>query len=453
MISTLANQSLVGNHDTTHCHSNNDLYTELAVLKANEIDQDLENNSDREALLEQRHLKKDSIELDKLFQQDDDVVFVRGVGGMGKTTMLEMYALRWAKRELNLDLPLHFVFLFSCREMNRLYGNIVSMEELFREKYPEIFDIVSLKDLAPIADRVLIIVDGVDELQGVYESESTSVNLLLTPSQTIFNLINVHGSVLKGHKSIACGRPKACDFIMRKVTQLQRDSRKRTNIKTVEVCGFKETQIDNYIEKFFAGNKKKADRVREAIQTSDNLKIMSTVPVFIWVIANVYSEDLITKPLNTFTELYMYACLVFLRNHMHGTETRNQNKTLIELLDKDVIYECIYSLMTLSVKTYMNSQVLFSEYDIVSLNCPVHLEETGLIVKYSRGEMKEPVYQFKHLVLQEFLTGLYYALPKGSRRTSQTGNFQVAHPSFSVSFDYSETMKMHYSPSFSIVLS
>ena len=80
VISTLANQSLVGNHDATPCHSNNDLYTELAVLKANEIDQDLNNNSDRDALLEQRHLKKDSIELDKLFQQDDDVVFVRGVG-------------------------------------------------------------------------------------------------------------------------------------------------------------------------------------------------------------------------------------------------------------------------------------------------------------------------------------------------------------------------------------
>ncbi|XP_066931512.1 uncharacterized protein [Clytia hemisphaerica] len=407
VIRSLANHSPLVNHDVIQ-DNNNNLYTELAVLRDNEIDQDLDNNSDRSSLLEQRHLEKDSIELEHLVQQNDDVVFVRGVGGMGKTAMLEMFALRWVRNQLNPDTPLDFVFLFSCREINLLQGRFVSIEDLFKEKYPKVFDRISLKDLAPIADRILIIVDGVDELQGVYESQNNSS---MSPFQTIFSLINTHGTVLKGHKSIACGRPKACDYI-RRFLQTEIGLQNRTNIKTVEVCGFNDAQIDKYIEKFFAGNKEKADRVREAIRISDNLRIMASTPVLIWVIAIVYSEDLITKPLNTYTELYMYACLVFLRNHMHGTRA-NYHKPLIELLDDEEIYECVYALMVLSVKTYMNDQVLFTEDDIVTLKCPVHLEQTGLIVKYSRGEITEPVYQFKHLVLQEFLTGLYLCITKG----------------------------------------
>eukprot|EP00111_Clytia_hemisphaerica_P008531 TCONS_00024915-protein len=139
---------------------------------------------------------------------------------------------------------------------------------------------------------------------------------------------------------------------------------------------------------------------------------MSTVPVFAWVICNVYSEDLITKPLNTCTELYMYACFVFLRKHLQGVSTQGYDNLLDMLNDNNVI-DCIYSLMTLSVKTYMQNQVLFSEEEVRQLNCPVHLEQTGLIVNYNRGEMREPIYQYKHLVLQEFLTGLYLCVTKG----------------------------------------
>ena len=57
------------------------MYTDLAVLKANEVDKEL-NNSDRNALMEQRYLDKESIKLDDLFQQRNDTVFVRGVGGI-----------------------------------------------------------------------------------------------------------------------------------------------------------------------------------------------------------------------------------------------------------------------------------------------------------------------------------------------------------------------------------
>ena len=411
VISSLVNEPLVSDQNEVNYHYDENLYTDLAVLKATEVESET-NNSDRLTLLEQKLSEKKSIKMKDLLQKNDEAVFIRAVGGMGKTTMLEMYARKWAKKTINLDFPFHFIFFFSCKEINRLHGDIKSIDELFRYRYPEIFKMISLKDLEPIADKVLIIVDGLDELQDVYECSDRPQKGSLTPFQIVFDLVNNKGQVLRGHKTIASGRPKACDFIKKKLLELKENERKVIRIKTVEVCGFKEENVNKYVEKFFNGNIEKVKRVKEVIRSSNNLKVMSTVPVFTWVICHVYSENLITKPLNTCTELYMYACLVFLRKHLRGLDSCSYS-TLTEMANDDNVIECIYSLMTLSVKTYMSNKVLFTEKDIGILKCPVNLEQTGLIVRYNRSEMKRPIFQYKHLVLQEFLTGLYLCVTKG----------------------------------------
>ena len=73
----------------------------------------------------------------------------------------------------------------------------------------------------------------------------------------------------------------------------------------------------------------------------------------------------------------------------------------------------IYLLAKLSVKTYMNIQVVFTDDDIKSIQCPIHLEQTGFIVKNSTGMLGSQVYQFKHLVFQEYLCALFLYLAKG----------------------------------------
>ena len=184
-----------------------------------------------------------------------------------------------------------FVFLFTCREINVLLKNIKTVEDLLRHKYPEVFDTINISDLESISDRVLIIVDGLDELQDIYElSKEKSFNL-------ISSLIDTRKGILKNHKVIACGRPKACEFVKQKFVQLS---------KTIEVVGFNQDNILKYIDKFFVGEEEKAKKVKEALEISNNLELMSAVPVFLWVICCVYGEELITKPLNTYTELYLY---------------------------------------------------------------------------------------------------------------------------------------------------
>ena len=46
------------------------------------------------------------------------------------------------------------------------------------------------------------------------------------------------------------------------------------------------------------------------------------------------------------------------------------------------------------------------------IKCPVHLEKTVFIVKCSRGKTDDSKYQFRHLILQEFLCSLYLCVTK-----------------------------------------
>ena len=398
-----------------------DVYIELAVLQASFIDSEV-NNSDRDALLKLNYLDRTSLSIDDLFQDEDQLVFIRGVAGIGKSTLLTMYTLKWAKGELsNQDTttsPINFIFLFTCRELNMYTDETssLSLEQLFRDKYPEVFEHITLEDLQKVSSQILIIIDGLDELQDIYlmdggnlvdKKKSSDCNLKM-----VLDMVDIKGNFLKNHKIIACGRPKSCEFIKSRFLQ-------KYTTKTVEVCGFSEKNILRYIDNFFSEEKDhtKAENVKKQVTKCSNLKVMSSVPVFLWVICNVYGENLITNPISTNTELYLYACLVFLRNHLHGLSSTNAKdhgsyRHLVEIIQDGELLKSLFALMMLSVRTYMNDQILFTEKDIEGVQCPLHLEQTGFIVKISRGNLQKSVYQFRHLVLQEFLCGLYLCVTK-----------------------------------------
>ena len=302
-----------------------------------------------------------------------------------------------------------FVFMFTYRELNVMLEDIKTVEEVFRKNYPEVFDIINISDLQSISDRVLIIVDGVDELQDIYKfNKRKSFNLRLLSS-----LVDTKKVILKNHKVIACGKPKACEFIKQQFGQRS---------KTIEVVGFNQDNILKYIDKFFINETEKARKVKEVLTTSNNLKVMSTVPVFLWVICCVYGEDLITKPLNTYTELYTYTTLIFLRNHFRGKLSKI-NSSLFEILEDDEIINSVLALMSLSVQTYMKNKVIFEEKDIKRFIAPSDLEKSGFIVRYKRDNLHKPAQASYHARVLLQLESLCYQ--RGITLAKE--NFQAVH--------------------------
>ena len=379
------------------------------VLPSSSVEEEL-NNSDRDALIAYQNNvssmpnETQCISLNEILQPNDEMVFVRGVAGSGKTTMIDMLALKWAKCELGKAFSdVDFLFKFNCRELNNLLHRGLTLESLFVETYPEIFSEISLRELIDLSERVLIMVDGLDELSDVYKMGSNHEKDDLL--QVVFQLMSPKQKpFLKNHKTIVSGRPKACEFVRAQFS--------RRNIKTniIQVCGFNSLNVERYIENFFNyEDSYKAKRVSIIVNHSIDLRVMASIPVFLWVICTVFSEDLIGKPLDSNVELYFYACLILLRNHFNRNSS-SPYKSLYEVVKDLSVTKQLYSVMVLSAKTYMQNRVLFTDEEIKNL--PYHLEQTGFIVKYSRGNLKKPTYQFKHLIIQEFLCAMYLSITK-----------------------------------------
>ena len=83
----------------------------------------------------------------------------------------------------------------------------------------------------------------------------------------------------------------------------------------------------------------------------------------------------------------------------------------MENINDETVAEMLLCLMELSATTYMKNKVVFSEAEIESLRCPIPLEETGFLSKYS-SNFTEPKFQFRHLILHEYFTGLYISVTK-----------------------------------------
>ena len=101
--------------------SREDDYVDLVVISGEVVDSEW-HNSDREAIMNLKYLKHESICLDKLWEPTDQIVMVRGVAGIGKSTMINRYVLKWANEEIltetNDMAKIDFLFFLECRELN-----------------------------------------------------------------------------------------------------------------------------------------------------------------------------------------------------------------------------------------------------------------------------------------------------------------------------------------------
>jgi len=392
-ITILMEQPLASLQSKTYCYSTTveKTYIDLAIIKADQVHRAWSNSTDREVLMEQCLLQMESLKFVDLLTTNDDLVIVRGVAGIGKSTLMEILLWEWAKHQLltgcgEKSPKIDFLFLLTCREINAM-GRLATVEELFQRKYPEVFQYISIEDLKDLAPRIAIIVDGLDELEDIYQLHQTTRQTATKNEEGAANnnlaivtqLMQLYGNYGKNrHKTVICGRPGACELVLAYNT----NSQTKRKIKTVEVCGFSAENVDLYIDQFFKSDQDQAAKVKQAVRTSLNLQAMSSIPVLTNAICNVYKEELISKPIHTHTELYLYGCLVFLYKHLHTSSNQQSTLNLANMVQDEAICGVLFFLAELSMRTYMKHQVVFTEDDIKHLRCPLHLEQTGFIGVY-----------------------------------------------------------------------
>ena len=397
-------------------------FVDVSLVESANVDKDWR-QSDREYHMRTFEKIKQNITYEELLTSNDRFFLLRGIAGIGKTSLLDCLMFKWASGELwhGKDNQPHFdfVFRFNCRELNLYEDNCLCVEDLFKCHYPDTFDHICFKDMRKNAERILIILDGLDEFRDIDKLLVKQRILESTKAPTPTVIQTLLSGCLPNCKRIVAGRPES-------VNTLYSRWGGNIEIKRADIVGFSDIMIHECILQFSSN----AEVVEQKVDEFYHLKAMSHIPVYLWIICSIFEEDMMLPAPKTMTELYIWAFAVFIREHCRKQQFSGKSMSLVKLLQEDKTKEILIVASHLSHKMIMDRKVIFTQADIEQLGyCgSVFLQEsTGFVVEAMINAVEEPIYQFRHLILQEFLCAVYCftndILLK--KKLLQTGSFHI----------------------------
>ena len=330
------------------------------------------------------------LKYDELISAKDRRCFLRGVAGIGKTSLIEFLALKWAKRELFLDengeALFDFLFLIKCRELQELESE--TMKEFFQREFD--VDTDKLKDHG---DRILIIVDGLDEDAKLEDS--------IRKKAKLGALVQEKSNFLKNHATIITGRPhieSVVDGVEDEIGEYKR----------IEVTGLSQEEIDKHVDVIANGNREIAAKIKQTIHSSTNMSALAAIPQYLGTICCVIAmqgEGALMST-ETMTPLYVWTLASFWAQHVHG-----KFEGLYKMLTDESTAKFFINLSSISFELLKKNKIIFNRKDIPYIQ---HMsKENNEMFKTFFVELPShgrPSYQFKHLTLHEFFAATHCML-------------------------------------------
>ena len=323
----------------------------------------------------------DAIDISNLIDNKHRVTFIRGIAGMGKSVLVKQLTYGWANGEIYQNFKM--CVMFECRDLNYFKDH----EGTKLEKHEIIGEFIKSKVNYDLGDGegVLVTVDGLDELFDITEKDSIIRQLL---SRKIYPRAKV----------ILTGRPHI-EFKLYDYNDVG-------GLKTVEIQGLTNEQINRYVDKF----SKREDHILDINKARGASYVpIIHVPQFLNTLCCT-AILLKGQAISNSTELYCWT--VFLLMKQHADKHCSSRKRV-----SDIFNEFSQTLSTLSKVCYnlLTTNEIIFEGNIKSLLGDIGKDTEfveSLFIDVSDNITEK--YQFKHLSLMEFLSALYIC-KKGRR--------------------------------------
>ncbi|XP_036032392.1 NACHT, LRR and PYD domains-containing protein 12 [Onychomys torridus] len=335
------------------------------------------------------------IQMETLFEPDEErpeppgTVVLQGAAGMGKSMLAHKVMLDWADGRL-FQGQFDYVFYISCRELNRSHVQC-SARDLISSCWPE--PGAPLQDLIRAPERLLVIIDGFDELHPSFHDAQGPWCLCWEEKRPTELLL---GSLIR--RSLL---PRLSLLITTRPCALEKLHGLLEHPRHVEILGFSEVERKEYFYRYFH-NTGQANQVFSFMMDNEPLFTMCFVPMLSWVVCTclkqqLESGELLRQTSRTTTAVYMFY-LLSLMQPKPGTPTFK-------------VPASQRGLVSLAAEGLWNQKILFEEQDLGKHGLDGADVSTFLNVNIFQKDIKcEKFYSFIHLSFQEFFAAMYCAL-------------------------------------------
>ena len=308
------------------------------------------------------------------------VILIEGGQGMGKSTLAIKICKCWADGELLEEYDA--VILLPLRDPEIQAANNIGDLLLVENKNER--DVLYDEITASEGDKVCFIFEGYDELPEQLRKAPMFAKLKeKLPKCTL----------------MYTSRPEACNKLRHVASQ------------RIEICGFKEEQVDEYINNAFEDvedGKEKALKLTTQVKSNPSIRSILYVPINVAIICHLFLLTL-TLP-NTLTQLYTLLCINLILRHINK-DSSSEVDFLDSLYDLPVGISVEFSkLCLIAYRGREDDRIIFSSHEIKGYDIDVSkLSGLGLLLIAPSTSVygREKSYNFLHLTVQEFCAAFY----------------------------------------------
>ena len=352
--------------------------------------------------------RKKSIDLHNLIPSSEPLVvlpppppplpckcLIEGAPGGGKSTLALHICHQWAQGASWLA---RFDVVIFAYLRDEAIQNARTLADILPANTLDMFTTVASQITASGGEKVLFVFDGWDEISPSLMSNSIVSTIIQQPYK-----LSLHRSTI-----LITSRPVSSGNLLSKID------------KRVEILGFTQFQVHEYIEKALKGNLAQFQKLVQHLEEHPVIEGYCYVPLHAAILVHIFLTMKEALP----TTLHELFCSLVLCCITREQETHESNSTFsipepCSLDDlPDYLKPALTNLSILAFNGLMQDKVIFYSRDLQAFHLPLNLPSLGLLqaVEGLTLYSKSLSYNFLHLSVQELLAAYHISQMSSSQQ-------------------------------------